>query len=200
MPTVGNVQRPRSLFEETIANDQKLALSGEHTFDKPRVYLGIDPGASGGLAVVYRYGVRDGSVEAVPMPATERDIWDWFVQWKDSGLGRSKPIAVIEKVTGYIGDGGNPGSAMFKFGTSYGGLRMALIAAEIPFEEITPQAWQKASGIFPRKSRGGETKTQWKNRLKSKAQQLFPLVKVTLPTADALLIAEYCMRKHEGRL
>ena len=37
----------------------------------------------------------------------------------------------------------------------------------------------------------GYSKTEWKNKLKAKAQQLFPGEKVTLATCDSLLIAEY---------
>lgn len=146
--------------------------------------IGVDPGASGGLAEI---GV-DG-VTAVPMPATELDILEWLRQ---QGR-RSDVTAIIEQVSGYIGEG-HPGSAMFKFGMSYGGLRMALIACDIPFEAVTPQAWQKALSISKRDK--SESRTQFKNRLKAKAQQLFPLVKVTLATADAILIAEFCRRRY----
>lgn len=155
---------------------------------RQEIYLGIDPGASGGMAEI---GV-DGSA-ASPMPKTERDIWNWIKQQAD----RDDTFAVIEKVGGYVGIK-QPGSAMFKFGQSYGGLRMALIAASIPFDEVTPQVWQKSLGIVKRQS--GESQTVWKNRLKAKAQQLFPHMKVTLATADALLIAEFCRRKREGLL
>ena len=176
------------------------------------VYLGIDPGASGGLAVI-----AADAVTAEPMPATERDIWQWF-HWYEPG---QRPVAVLEKVGGYVGEA-QPGSAAFKFGASYGMLKMALIAAGIPFEEVTPQTWQKALGIPPRRKgkrakrlkatkdgpkelysdrlEGGESKTQWKNRLKAFAQKLFPGAAVTLKTADALLLAEYCRRKREGTL
>lgn len=106
-------------------------------------------------------------------------------------------FAVIERVSGYVGEA-QPGSAAFKFGQSYGGLRMALVAAGIPFEEVTPQVWQRKMGVTPR--RKDESKTAWKNRLKAKAQQLYPGVKVTLATADALLLVEYCRRRQEGRL
>ena len=157
-----------------------------------QTYIGIDPGMSGGLAKIYPSGVSADS-----MPKTEHDIWDWF------DIGGSK-MAIIEKVGGYVGGGEGDkgggranGSAMFKFGTSYGGLRMALIAAGIPFEEIAPQTWQKALKITKAKD---EAKTQWKNRLKARAQQLFPQLTVTLATADAILIACYCQRKTEGRL
>jgi hypothetical protein len=42
------------------------------------------------------------------------------------------------------------------------------------------------------------TKTEWKNRLKAKAQQLFPQQSkhITLKTADALLIAEYARKNN----
>ena len=88
-------------------------------------------------------------------------------------------------------------SSSFKFGKGYGFLRGCLIAAGIPFEEVTPQAWQKALEI-PKKSKS-ETKAQFKNRLKALAQQWFPDQLVTLKTADALLIATYCFRKHGGK-
>lgn len=152
------------------------------------VYLGIDPGASGGLACI----ALD-NVEAVPMPESDRDLWDWF-RWFMPGM---KPFALVEKVGGYIGGNPVPGSAMFNFGTNYGKLLMALTAAGIPFETVTPQRWQKGLSIPPRKK--GEGKTAWKNRLKVVAQRLFPDVKVTLATADALLIAEHCRRSRERK-
>jgi hypothetical protein len=160
----------------------------------PAIYIGVDPGASGGLA-----SICDGEALAIHMPLTETDVWEWVKEneipdgWESIG----GVFAIIEQVSGYIGEG-HPGSAMFKFGMSYGGLRMALTAAQIPFEAVTPQAWQKGLGITKRGKQ--ETRTSFKNRLKAKAQQLFPEVKVTLATADALLIAEYCKRKRTGTL
>ncbi len=158
-------------------------------------YMGIDPGKSGGIAVLYKNGSSQ-AFAAIPMPATEADIWHVI-----NRLANTVTIdgCYIEKVQGYIGEGSEaPGRSMFNFGHNYGNLRMALIGNKIPFEEVTPQAWQKAIHIPPRKKKGRkfvETRTQWKNRLKAKAQQLFPEVAVTLKTADALLIALYCKRQ-----
>ncbi len=147
-------------------------------------YIGVDPGANGGLVAI------SDEITATKMPATERDIWDWF-----SERNNRPSVAVIEKVHSMPKQGV---SSTFKFGMNYGFLRACLIAANIPFEEITPQKWQKGLGIVPASKT--ESKTQWKNRLKQHAQQLFPQIKVTLATADALLIATYCKRKHEGTL
>jgi hypothetical protein len=143
------------------------------------------------------------------MPLTERDIWDSL-----SGhiLGT---VAVIEKVGGYTGEG-QPGSRMFNFGKNYGSLLMALTAAEISFEEVAPQRWQQAFAVAPRKYKKVgkkkvwiETKRQFKERLRRKAQQIFPQLPIwsepksrgrQLAIADSLLIAEFCRRKHEGKL
>ena len=70
---------------------------------------------------------------------------------------------------------------------------MALLALGMPTEKVTPQKWQKVYQLGSSKS---YTKIQWKNKLKAKAQQLFPSLgkKITLSTSDALLIAEYARR------
>lgn len=79
----------------------------------------------------------------------------------------------------------------FTFGRGYGGLRMALVAARIPFVEVVPRKWQGALGCLTK----GD-----KNVSKRKAQELFPNIKVTHTIADALLLAEYCRREEVARL
>jgi Holliday junction resolvasome RuvABC endonuclease subunit len=161
------------------------------------VFMGIDPGISGGIAVI-----RKGKVSHTSMPSTERDVWEWIRWWQDEGdilVPDWSVMAMIEQVGGYIGEA-QPGSAAFRFGQSYGGLRMALTAADIPFQAVVPKTWQKTFSLTRGKS---EAKTAWKNRIKAKAQQLFPSEKVTLAIADALLIAEHCRRTNqpmEGRM
>lgn len=63
---------------------------------------------------------------------------------------------------------------------------MALTAAGIPFDEVSPAVWQKYLGCLT----GGD-----KNVTKAKAQQLFPHITVTHAIADAILIGEYLRRK-----
>lgn len=163
-------------------------------------YLGIDPGASGGLALLG----PDGAVaRATRMPPDAAGIYDWLKSltqhWSSQGVA---VVAVLEKVWGYVGGGGNPGSAMFSFGRNYGQLQMALTALAIPYDEVQPATWQPALGIEPcrRKTRRveakAESKPEFKRRLKAAAQALFPQEAVTLATADALLVAEFCRRRH----
>jgi len=149
-------------------------------------YMGVDPGQSGGIAVIKSTGQV---IQLEAMPATERDVFDAVCY-----LGNESVNAVIEKVHSMPQQGV---SSTFKFGMGYGGLRMALIAADIPFDEVTPQTWQKALGVVKRNAKT-ESKNDHKKKLLQKAQQLFPGIKVTLKTADALLLAEYCRRTCMG--
>jgi len=137
-------------------------------------YIGIDPGKSGGMAVIE----SNGEVFAWPFKnETECGIWEIIY---DNSCQRV--VAMLEQVHAMPKQGV---SSSFNFGMSYGALRMALIAAEIPFETVTPGKWQRVLGCL---SKGD------KNVTKAKAQELFPSVKVTHAVADALLLAEYCRR------
>jgi hypothetical protein len=157
-------------------------------------FLGIDPGASGGLAYVTT-ACPARAVSAATL--TLQETWEWLQA--AAAVCNGPAFAVLEKVGGYVArEGPQPGSAMFNFGASYGGLRAFLVAAAVPFEEITPQVWQRKLGVTPRAK--DEPKAVFKRRLKERAQSLYPDLKVTLATCDALLIATYCMRKHTGTL
>jgi len=148
-------------------------------------YLGVDPGMVGGLAVLC--GTR---VAYTPMPRTDQDIIDWLES--NTWLTEKYNYGVIEQVHSFPGQGV---ASTFKFGMSYGALRMCLIALQIPYETVSPQKWQKAVGLSTRKKEG---RTEHKNRLKARAQELFPKEKITLATADALLLAYYCRLLHRG--
>jgi len=178
------------------------------------VFFGIDPGASGGIALLWDTGHL---LRVVKMPRTETDILLSFGSyWRPSRLALTNAHACIEKVHSFPGQGV---ASTFKFGRSYGFLRGCLIASKIPFEAITPRVWQKAMGIEPRKKTKvkirnfvgtvrqlkdtwdfTESKVQFKNRIKGVAQRLFPEEKITLATCDALLLAEFCRRKYFERL
>lgn len=146
---------------------------------------GIDPGKSGGVAFIE----SETQYSSSKMPATERDIADLILSMKTAGVAK----VFIEKVHSMPGQGVK---SMFTFGQNYGLLRGILIAHQISFDEVTPRVWQKALGISSKAKT--ETSSQFKNRLKGKAQQLFPALKITLSNCDAILIAEYGRRFEAG--
>ncbi len=139
--------------------------------------IGIDPGVRGGIAII----TANGSVELHKMPGTPLDLYELLVAYPTA-------IAILERVHSMPKQGV---SSTFKFGVNYGWCQMALAASGIRWEEVTPQKWQKEFSLILPKL----TKTEKKNAHKSRAQQLFPRIKITHAIADALLLAEYCRRK-----
>ncbi|MFA5376297.1 MAG: hypothetical protein WC455_11185 [Dehalococcoidia bacterium] len=152
-------------------------------------FIGVDPGKSGGIAILRSYKP---TVEKYHMPATEADLLDTLdvITSVEDALVDETVMAVVELISPSIY--GTSKSSNAKLYGNYMSIRMALTALRIPFTAVTAQKWHKSLGIPPRKKT--ETQTQWKNRLKAKAQQLFPQETVTLATADALLIACYCKK------
>ena len=144
---------------------------------KSKLHIGIDPGASGGIAFIPDN--NPAKAWTVKMPETLADLWDVL---DGVGFDSTDHHACLEKVHSMPGQGV---ASSFKFGQGFGHLEMALTAARIPFSYITPQKWQKELQCLT----GGD-----KNVSKARAQQLFPHLKITHALADALLIAEYCRR------
>lgn len=143
------------------------------------IYLGIDPGVSGGLAVL-----NDSAqiLRIAPMPKTARDVFDWLSDVQHE----IEIVAALEKVSSSPQMGV---VSAFTFGKGVGGLKMALAALRIPYLEVRPQEWQSALNCLTK----GD-----KNVSKARAQGLFPSVPCTHATADALLIAEWLRRTGQG--
>lgn len=143
------------------------------------IYIGIDPGQSGGIAFIKDSGP---SIYAFGL-LTERDICETINRERDN-TPDDQVFAMLEKVGAFPGQGV---SSTWKFGQHYGLLRGILSAQGVPFELVSPRKWQKFMGCLT----GGD-----KNVSKAAAQRLFPSVKMTHAFADALLLAEYCRRIH----
>ena len=160
------------------------------------IYMGIDPGKGGGVA--WQVVGGNGAV-AEPMPPTVVGIRELFRDIVSSATTLSGEVGgalvAMEKVGGYIAGNKQPGSAMFNFGHNAGVLEMACACYDLPTELIAPQRWQKMLGLG---TRGSRSRAAWKRKLKARAEQLYPSVKVTLKTADALLLLEVARRLRKG--
>lgn len=178
-----------------------------------QVIIAIDPGASGGIAICD----SQGTVSCHKRPETPKDTHDLIAAARDDAYINSCGLfCYMEQVSGYAGEA-QPGSAMFNFGRGYGQLEGFLIALKIPFETVVASKWQRAIGVLPsgrqraiivpgmtesdkrsEKARvskmNSQLKQAHKNRMKERAQRLFPHLKVTLATSDALLILDYGLR------
>lgn len=146
-------------------------------------FLGIDPGAHGGLALISEEGVA-----AIPFEA------DSYLRILKAAAAESEVFCVLEHVGAMPGQGV---SSTFAFGASFGWLQGVLEALGIPYELVRPQKWKKAFGC-----------TSDKNTSVAAARRLFPGADL-LPTprsrkphdgmAEALLMAEYARRIWHGR-
>lgn len=169
------------------------------------LYIGIDAGAKGGMALITRRGLV-----CCPLGLPRVD-YSTLRSYCENTEG--KVYCLLEKVTGYVPKKGReeeegnrqPGARMFNFGRSYGMMEGMLYALENLFtrsggskvshfykfhwDTVTPQQWQKAVGIRRRKD---DTDTAWKNRIKMRARYLFPSVGMTLAVSDAVMIAQCC--------
>ena len=146
--------------------------------------MGLDPGATGGAAILLQRG--ENKYVITRSTTGESDFLDLL-----RSINAKEKIVVMEKVGGFIKGVEAPGSAMFKFGDGNGYMRGALDALGWRRLPVHQSSWQAKLSLG---KRGTRTKTQWKNHLKDAAARLYPGVKVTLATADALLLLEYGMR------
>ena len=146
--------------------------------------MGIDPGANGGIAVMDE---AHRVLKVMAMPDTPMDILDALGEYRGG-----EAIAYLEDV----GHGlpGQSSKATATFARHCGHLEMALLALGIRTVKVVPNRWMK---MYQLGRSGDYSKTEWKNRLKAKAQELFPDLgkKVTLKTSDALLICLYGLRQ-----
>ena len=141
-----------------------------------RIFIGIDPGKSGGIGVIYndKYYVR-------PCPNTISEMADELILIKE--MAPDIPMyAAIELVHSMPKQGVK---SVWTFGKNYGQWLGILATLKIPYIEVTPHKWMKYFGT-PKTS-----KKERKNHLKHLAQQRYPEIKITLKVADAMLIATY---------
>ena len=141
------------------------------------IYIGIDPGQSGAMAVIS----DSGSAEAIPFSETG------YINYCSIYKGNCK--AIVERVNAMPGQGV---TSMFKFGQNYGWIQGVLQAFDIPYELVSPQKWKKEFGV-----------TSDKNTSIDVCKRLFPDVNLKRTErctkdhdglAEALLLAEFGRR------
>ena len=144
---------------------------------RDRLFCGVDPGASGAIAVI---DAESAIVGVIKNTATAADLSDFIFGYSAT----PRMDALLEQVSAMPKQGV---SSTFKFGTSYGLLQGLLVAHGVRWQTVTPQTWQREMKCLTRGN---------KNITKAAAQQLWPGQKITHATADALLLAELCRRRH----
>lgn len=144
--------------------------------------IGIDPGKSGGLCV---YNGKD-IVKAIPCPSSILDMADsvrvTLNNFEIEGISSKSIPVLIEHVHAFPTDSR---SSSFKFGTNYGMWLGIFASFGLHVETVVPVVWMRKYGELPK------AKAERKRYLKVLALSFFPDNKITLKTADAILIAKY---------
>ena len=149
-----------------------------------RVFIGIDPGASGGVTAIINT-----NIPKIIWCSAFKDlnhVKSCFDFLKSQKIGLH---ALIENVHAFPTDGR---SSAFKFGKNAGQWEGLLAAYDIPLEKVVPHKWMSWYEKMPK------DKQERKNRLKTLAQEILDKYdanqKATLKTADAILIANYYLK------
>lgn len=142
-------------------------------------WLGIDPGASGALAL-YSTDIADAwDFDSATMLDTLRCIVS----------EHRIRLAAVEHVGAMSGQGV---TSMFSFGQNFGWWLGTLEALGVPIMLVRPQRWQKALGVPPKKDKADKPSLEV-------ARHMFPLVdlhrKKDHGRADALLLAYYASKE-----
>lgn len=145
------------------------------------IWIGIDPGAKGALALIGSTG------EPKLIPFDQRLYIERLKALKETG---EKCVCCIEAVQPIRGNGI---IALFRLGQSYGWLLGILDAIGIPYQPITPQKWKKEFGLTSDKAKSIEV-----------CRRLYPDVNLKRTErskkdddncAEAVLMATYAKRK-----
>jgi hypothetical protein len=146
---------------------------------KMKPLLAIDPGASGGFALLNAEGIT-----AQNMPGGMTEQIDLIRSFAAENPGT---VAILEKVGTYRP--GNSGPAAATFARHCGHLEAALYAFGIPTEQVAPGVWQRGIGGF------SSDKKKRKNEIKELMARTYPHLSVTLKTADALGILTWTLKQ-----
>lgn len=145
------------------------------------IYIGIDPGKDGAMAVLWMGNM------IIPFSG---DVYRKTLLDIAESKGGNEIRCCLERVNAMPGQGV---TSMFRFGENFGFIQGLLTAYSIPYELVTPQKWKKEFQI-----------TGDKNSSIDVCKRLFPNVSLRKTDrckkdddnmAEALLMAEYARRR-----
>ena len=151
---------------------------------KYKKYIGIDPGKNGGVMVI------DESGKATAYKCPEK-VFDMSILFRLL-VGETAPDNICLLMERVWARPGNAVRAAFTYGVNYGQWLGIASSHEVKMYTELPNNWIKWIGCpkgLPVKER--------KHWLRDKAKELYPdLKKVTLATADAILITHYAKEEY----
>ena len=157
------------------------------------VCVGIDPGVTGGVAILdAETGALVQAIRTPVLPIPGKKEYD-LQGMRDVLDAVCIRLVTIEKAGARPTDGK---VGLFSYGCGYGMWLGLMAALGIPYIEVPPQRWQ--SKMLAGLPRGPKIKASAMRAAKSLFPTLPVRVKADNGIADAALIAEYGRRVHQG--
>ena len=159
-----------------------------------KIYIGVDIGLNGGIAIMY----PDGLIEKAKMPVIGKIIDIPSLLYK---LNKPNATIVFEDLGVIFG---TSKATAFSMGYQVGILEALCVALKAPYHKVKAKVWQKEmfQGV-PELSKSGKRDT--KGMALVACQRIYPAMDLTLTQraskphdglVDAVLIAEYAKRKN----
>ena len=147
-------------------------------------YIGIDPGASGGIAVID----EEGNIKAYKCPKSSEEMSLLFQMC----IGNTPTVNIKLLMERVWARPTNAVRAAFSYGVNYGQWLGISATHEVQMNTAIPVEWIKWVGCPKALKR--DVRKRW---LKKKAGELYPDVnKLTLATSDAILITHYAKEEY----
>ena len=147
-------------------------------------YIGIDPGAGGGIACID----EEGKITAHKCAQSSEDMALLFQVL----IGNTAPENIKLLMERVWARPTNAVRAAFSYGTNYGQWLGISASHEIKMNTVIPSEWIRWIGCP--KALKSVIRKRW---LKEKAQEIYPEIKrVTLKTSDAILITKYAKEEY----
>lgn len=156
-----------------------------------RCIVGIDPGLTGGVAMLR----TDGTLEfAEPMPVLQAAVATVDVAtlrgWLESRAGRTESVfAYVERAQAMPQQGV---SSAFNYGLLFGSTLTALTALGVGYELVSPAQWKRQMGLDRDKRRSIALALQF-------YPHLAPLRAKDDGVAEAVLLARWAITHAQGR-
>ena len=145
-------------------------------------YIGIDPGKSGGITMIYKKDVK-----TYKCPQRTEDMAILFSLL----IGDTSSYDVKVLMERVWARPNNAVRSAFAYGVNYGQWMGIIACHEVPLQTCLPNECIKFYGCS--KDLEYQERKRW---LKEKAKSLYPKLNVTLMTSDSILIADYAMKEH----
>ncbi len=189
-------------------NEDSLLNAIRRAMDHPRqyetastelVYVGIDPGATGAVGILYRGKAFVGDIPTLKVKRsggtkTETNLPALMQALRMFGPVRHNIRVAVEQAQIQVVSHGNSAYTAFRVGVFYGQMVGVIAALGLPYVRAAPQSWKKTMGLTG--------KDKQASRLM--AIEMFPNAAADLSRkrdhdrSEALLLAEWHRRKLNG--